>query len=292
MIRVHILRSKISREQAAALNQESGRIYTGVMVEHWRIYKKGRGHWLSGGAAERYNDYLGGPTSLHAHSRDAAQQGFYKACKVVNTQRKMGLNIRYPWRRKFYRTTIWKNTGISLKSNMLRLALARGHRDAVRTRLGEPIIMTQCIHPVTQSRMNWVAQSRADCIVMTNELGRDTCRVSRCCTVPNALRRYRTRQARQYAVTGCSSYRAIWQGSRTRISKKSGWSTTRAAAVTTGMSSLKMVASPENQLGTASPGSTWARYIRPPSQTGRTAWSFPAAKCEQQSSTRTNGWQL
>ena len=127
MIRVHILRSKISREQAAALNQESGRIYTGVMVEHWRIYKKGRGHWLSRWAAERYNDYLGGPTSLHAHSRDAAQQGFYKACKVVNAQRKMGLNIRYPWRRKFYRTTIWKNTGISLKSNMLRLALARRH---------------------------------------------------------------------------------------------------------------------------------------------------------------------
>ena len=127
MIRVHILRSKISREQADALNQESGRIYTGVMVEHWRIYKKGRGHWLSRWAAERYNDYLGGPTSLHAHSRDAAQQGFYKACKVVNAQRKMGLNIRYPWRRKFYRTTIWKNTGISLKSNMLRLALARRH---------------------------------------------------------------------------------------------------------------------------------------------------------------------
>ena len=274
MIRVHILRSKISHEQADALNQESGRIYTGVMVEHWRIYKKGRGHWLSRWAAERYNDYLGGPTSLHAHSRDAAQQGFYKACKVVNAQRKMGLNIRYPWRRKFYRTTIWKNTGISLKSNMLRLALARRHPVQSCTvpctlhrypGLGEPIIMTQCIHPVT------------------NELGRDTCRVSRCC---------RTRQARQYAVTGRSSYRAIWQGSRTRISKKSGWSTTRAAAVTTGMSSLKMVASPENQLGTASPGSTWARYIRPPSQTGRTAWSFPAAKCEQQCSTRTNGWQL
>ncbi len=29
--------------------------------------------------------------------------------------------------------------------------------------------------PVTQSRMNWVAQSRADCIVMMNALGHDEC---------------------------------------------------------------------------------------------------------------------
>ena len=133
MIVTHLYRAKIPRQNADALNQESGRIYTQVMVEHWRVYRR-TGHWLSQQDAERYNDYLGGETFLHAHSRDAAQQGFYKACEVVRTQRKMGLNIRYPWRRKQYRTTIWKNTGIRRRGDWLRLALAKGY-DPIMVRI-------------------------------------------------------------------------------------------------------------------------------------------------------------
>ena len=133
MIVTHIYRAKIPDQNADALNQESGRIYTQVMVEHWRVYRQ-TGHWLSQQCAERYNDYLGGETFLHTHSRDVAQQGFYKACKVVRAQRKIGLDIRYPWRCKQYRITIWKNTGIRRRGDWLRLALAKGY-DPVMVRI-------------------------------------------------------------------------------------------------------------------------------------------------------------
>jgi putative transposase len=35
--------------------------------------------------------------------------------------------VRYPYRRKRWRTTIWKNTGIRCKAGVLRLARCRGH---------------------------------------------------------------------------------------------------------------------------------------------------------------------
>ena len=127
MISTRFFRAKIPLRLADALNRESGRIYTLTMIEHWRIYRR-KNHWLSQKAAERYNDYLGGETILHAHSRDAAQQGFYNACKWTRQMHKKGLNIRYPWRRKQFRTTIWKNTGIRKRGDSLRLALARGFK--------------------------------------------------------------------------------------------------------------------------------------------------------------------
>jgi hypothetical protein len=46
----------------------------------------------------------------------------------------MGLKIRYPWRRKQYRTTIWKNTGIRRRGDWLRLALAKGY-DPIMVRI-------------------------------------------------------------------------------------------------------------------------------------------------------------
>jgi putative transposase len=99
MIRTHIFPCSLSRAAADALNRESGRIYTAVMVRHYRVYRK-KGQWLSPGAGERIEDSTG-PTLLHAHSRDAAQQGYYKACKTARTLRKQGdLDVRYPYRRK------------------------------------------------------------------------------------------------------------------------------------------------------------------------------------------------
>jgi putative transposase len=125
MMRVQTFPCTLAKAEADALNRESGRHYSNVLVWHYRIYRR-TGQWLSGGAAERLEDYLGGPTILHAHSRDAAQQGFYEACKVAKRQQQMGLEMRYPHRRHFYRTTTWKHTGIRLREGAMLLARARG----------------------------------------------------------------------------------------------------------------------------------------------------------------------
>lgn len=125
MIRTLYFASQLPREVMDALNRESGRIYTQVKVEQYRIYRK-QGIWLSPNAQERYNDYLNAqsPKMLHAHSIDAAQQGFHKACKTAKANRHLG--AKYPHRNKHYRTTIWKPSGIRLKDRCLRLSLARG----------------------------------------------------------------------------------------------------------------------------------------------------------------------
>ena len=71
-------------------------------------------------------DLLGGPTIVHAHSRDAAQEGFSAACTVAKNQPRMGLDMRYPPRRPRYRTTTWKNTGIRVQAGVRCWARARG----------------------------------------------------------------------------------------------------------------------------------------------------------------------
>jgi putative transposase len=125
MLRVQTFPCSLAKGEADALNRESGRIYTNVLVWHYRIYRR-TGQWLSGYAAKRLDDDRGGPTILHAHSRDAAQEGFYDACKVARSQQQMGLAMRYPHRRHFYRTTTWKHTGIRVRNGVLLLARARG----------------------------------------------------------------------------------------------------------------------------------------------------------------------
>src|SRR5215207_3808214 len=114
-IRTVYFRCDLPRGVADALNQESGRIYTQVRVEHYRAYRKGR--WLSPKADEKLNDFynLDNPRLLHAHSIDAAQQGFSKGCKTTREARKVGLEARFPYKRKYYRSTVWKNTGIRLQ---------------------------------------------------------------------------------------------------------------------------------------------------------------------------------
>ena len=122
MIRTHILPCALPREEADALNRESGRIYSDVLVTQYRVYRH-KGVWLSRGASEKVNDSRS-PTILHAHSRDAAQQGFHLACKTAKANQASG--GKYPRRRKFYRTTIWKATGIKREGGRLRLARAKG----------------------------------------------------------------------------------------------------------------------------------------------------------------------
>jgi hypothetical protein len=108
------------------LNRESGRVYSETMVEHWRVYRK-QGVWLSPSTEEKLNDFLHPTTILHAHSKDAAQQAFAKAVKKTHALRKAGIaNARFPYKRKFWKTTVWKNTGIRVKEGTAILARARG----------------------------------------------------------------------------------------------------------------------------------------------------------------------
>ncbi len=128
MIRTYKIPCKLETAAADALNLESGRIYTKVLVEHWRIMRQ-TGHWLSPFGEERYNDFLDGerPRLLHAHSVDAAQQGFAKASKTAKAAKKLNPKARYPhWTKKF-RTTIWKNTAIHFKKDRLELSNGQGN---------------------------------------------------------------------------------------------------------------------------------------------------------------------
>jgi putative transposase len=125
MIRTHAIPCHLPRDQADSFNRASGAIYTGVLIAHWRVYRRS-GHWLSGGAAERWSDWRG-TAALHAHTIDAAQQGFYKACAVTRALRKAGLPaVKFPYHRKKFRTTIWKNTGLKRQGDILVLSGGRG----------------------------------------------------------------------------------------------------------------------------------------------------------------------
>lgn len=125
MIVTSILPYHGNKELADELNQESARHYNAVLTNHWRIYRK-KGVWLSEKNAYRWEDKQSGGTTLHAHSRDAAQQAFYRSCKTTRTLRRNGQAAKFPRRRRRYRTTIWKNTGIRRDGNKLLLARARG----------------------------------------------------------------------------------------------------------------------------------------------------------------------
>ena len=66
---------------------------------------------------------LRGTARMHAHTIDAAQQGFYKACVTTRALRKAGFTeAKFPhWTKKF-RTTIWKSTGIKRNGDALELS--------------------------------------------------------------------------------------------------------------------------------------------------------------------------
>jgi putative transposase len=125
MLRTVQLPCALPKAEADSLNLESGAIYSRTLIWHYRVYRR-KGVWLSPSAQSRLEDTLGGATTLHAHSRDAAQQGFSQACQTAKAARLAGLPTHYPHKRKRYRTTTWKSTGISLQNGKLRLARARG----------------------------------------------------------------------------------------------------------------------------------------------------------------------
>ena len=157
MLRTVQFACTLPKAEADALNAESGRIYTDMLVRHYRLYRK-QSVWLAPKNGERVEDTLGGPTTLHAHSRDAAQQGFYKACKTAKACKQVGLEAKYPYHRKRWRTTIWKNSGISRNGETLLLARARGLAP-VSVSLPPPLLKLPAA-ALLQARLVWDRAAR------------------------------------------------------------------------------------------------------------------------------------
>lgn len=137
MIRTHILPCALPRPVADALNLASGAIYTSVLVSHWRVVRH-KGQWLSEKAGTRWSDRRLPVKLLHAHAIDAAQQGFYTACRTTRALRKAGMpEAKFPHWRKRFRTTIWKNTAIKKTGALLTLSNGKGN---------PPISLTLPVH--------------------------------------------------------------------------------------------------------------------------------------------------
>jgi len=141
VIRTHVISCKLPRARADALNLESGRVYTGVLVAHWRTVRK-KNLWLSEKSGTRWSDMRATPT-MHAHTIDVAQQGYYKACDTTRELRKAGFTeARFPhWTKKF-RTTIWKSTGIKRNGDVLELSSGgRAKKEREERKISLPIPM-------------------------------------------------------------------------------------------------------------------------------------------------------
>ena len=160
MIRTHILRCEMPKATADALNHASGVVYTRTLITHYRVYrKKGNKtrHWLSRFAGQKLNDYLtrDEPPLLHAFSKDAAQQAFYKAVSTAKVNRSLGAH--YPHRRKWWRTTIWYSTGIRVRDGTILLSRAKG---LPAIRLGLPSWFDPAVMRLLEVRLVWDRSAR------------------------------------------------------------------------------------------------------------------------------------
>jgi len=151
-------RARQPRSILDELNKESGRVYTLTMVEHWRV-KRRKDVWLSQYDAMRLNDALSVSTILHAHSRDAAQEAFYKACKTTKELKRGGVDSKYPHRRKMFRTTCWKKSGIRVKDAKLYLAKARKLEPVIvplpKYLQGFDIIEVRLVYNLSSDHYDW-----------------------------------------------------------------------------------------------------------------------------------------
>jgi len=133
MIRTVVIPCKLNRERCDALNLASGRIYSGIVSRHWKLLKQ-KGLWLSEKSMRKLSDMRVSQRDypMHAHSIDAAQEGFPKACKTTHALRKAGFaEANFPWRSKKFRTSIWKSTAIKFKGGTLELSCGRGNAPIV-----------------------------------------------------------------------------------------------------------------------------------------------------------------
>lgn len=127
MYRARIIACPFDKSICDNLNRESGRLYTEVMVNHYRIWRRSN-HWLSVFGADKLNDFYNKstPKLLHSQSVNIVQQGFYKAINTAKAIKKINPKARYPHKRKWYQTTIWNSLAFKQKDNYLTLKLARG----------------------------------------------------------------------------------------------------------------------------------------------------------------------
>ena len=133
MIRTYAIRCQLDKETCDTLNLNSGRIYSNIVSRHWRLLRQ-KGLWLSEKSLTKLSDLrlAGKDLPMHAHTIDAAQQGFFKACKTTRALRKAGFpEAHFPWRSKKFRTTIWKNTAIKFKVGKLEMSSGAAHRKIV-----------------------------------------------------------------------------------------------------------------------------------------------------------------
>lgn len=128
MIRTVIVPCKLSENRCDELNLASGRIYSGIVAKHWKMLRK-KGLWLSEKSLTKLSDLRPSvnQSPMHAHTIDAAQQGFFKACVTTRAIRKVDPSVNFPWRQKRFRTTTWKNTAIKLVGNVLTMSCGRGN---------------------------------------------------------------------------------------------------------------------------------------------------------------------
>lgn len=143
MIRTYVLPCTLHKATCDALNLHSGRIYSGIVSRHWRVLRH-NGVWLSEKSLTQLSDmrWASRDVPMHAHSIDAAQQGFFRACKTTRALRKAGFpEAHFPWRTKKFRTTIWKNTALKRKAGTLELSTGSGHRKIV-------IVLPKAFHDV------------------------------------------------------------------------------------------------------------------------------------------------
>jgi putative transposase len=129
VIRTVIIPCHLDKQTADSLNLASGRIYSGIVSRHWRLLKQ-KGLWLSEKSLTKLSDLRPSIQAMpmHAHSIDAAQQGFFKACVMTRAARKVGIEAKFPWRNKKFRTTVWKSSAIKLANGIVRLSNGAGQR--------------------------------------------------------------------------------------------------------------------------------------------------------------------
>lgn len=134
MIRTTIIPCKLNKETCDSLNLASGRIYSGIVSRHWKLLRR-KGLWLSEKSLTKLSDLRPsvGDSPMHAHTIDAAQQGFFKACVTARAIRKTDPTVNFPWRSKKFRTTTWKNTAIKLDGRTITLSQGRGRDKIVIT---------------------------------------------------------------------------------------------------------------------------------------------------------------
>src|SRR5258708_15338634 len=95
MLRTVQFACSLSKSEADALNAESGRIYTAMLVRHYRVYRK-QGVWLAPAAGESPADAPRGAATPHPPTPHAAPPGVYNARTTAPAPQQARLGTQNP----------------------------------------------------------------------------------------------------------------------------------------------------------------------------------------------------